>query len=80
MPAANARFHSLLQVKTPPDLQDRAFAVERQLALIGSTTPFLLTGALVDHLLAPPASVGNRLARLHSATGSPLKRRRATRS
>jgi hypothetical protein len=53
LPANNALFRSILQVKTPPDLQGRVFAVEQQLALLGSTTSFLLTGPLVDRWLQP---------------------------
>lgn len=44
---------SIMQVKTPPDLQGRLFALESQLGFIGSTTSFLLTGPLVDRILEP---------------------------
>jgi MFS family permease len=53
LPAGNALFRSLLQVKTPPDMQGRVFAVQQQLALLGSTTSFLLTGFVVDRWLEP---------------------------
>ncbi len=53
LPATGALFTSILQVKTPPDLQGRVFAVVGQLALLGSTVSFLLTGVLVDRVLQP---------------------------
>jgi hypothetical protein len=49
---------SILQVKSPPDLQGRIFALNDQLGFIGSTTSFALTGYLVDHVINP--SVGTR--------------------
>jgi hypothetical protein len=56
LPAGGALFRSLLQVKTPPDMQGRAFAFVQQLALLGSTTSFLVTGPLVDRFLQPLAA------------------------
>ncbi len=53
LPATGALFTSILQVKTPPDLQGRVFALVGQLALLGSTVSFLLTGVLVDRVLQP---------------------------
>ena len=53
LPANNALFTSIIQVKTPPDLQGRVFGLIGQLALLGSTTSFLLTGVLVDRVLQP---------------------------
>ncbi len=53
LPAGNALIRSLLQVKVPPDLQGRVFALLSQLHLAGSTTSFLLTGLLVDRVLEP---------------------------
>lgn len=53
LPAGGALYVSLLQVKVPPDMQGRLFAVDSQFALLGSTTSFLLTGYLVDHVLEP---------------------------
>ncbi len=53
LPANNALFTSILQIKTPPDLQGRVFALVGQLALLGSTTSFVLTGVLVDRVLQP---------------------------
>ena len=53
LPVMNALFISIMQVKTPPDMQGRIFAVIGQLGFLGSTTSFLLTGPLVDRLLNP---------------------------
>jgi hypothetical protein len=44
---------SILQVKSPPDLQGRIFALNDQLGFIGSTASFALTGYLVDHVVNP---------------------------
>jgi MFS family permease len=56
LPMIGALFSSLVQVKAPPDVQGRVFAVQGQLALLGSTTSFLLVGPLVDRVLAPLAA------------------------
>lgn len=48
-----ALYTSVLQVKTPPDMQGRIFAVVNQLGYLGATTSFLLTGPLVDNVLEP---------------------------
>ncbi len=53
LPATGALFTSILQIKTPPDLQGRVFALVGQLSLLGSTTSFLLTAGLVDRVLQP---------------------------
>lgn len=53
LPLNNALYKSTLQIKTPPDLQGRVFAVMNQLYLLGSTTSFLLTGYLVDRVVNP---------------------------
>jgi MFS family permease len=53
LPMIGALFNSIVQVKTPPDMQGRVFAVQGQLALLGSTTSFLLIGPLVDRVLEP---------------------------
>ena len=53
LPMGNALYRSILQVKTPPDLQGRVFAVMDQFYLFGSTTSFLLIGPLVDRLVQP---------------------------
>jgi MFS transporter, DHA3 family, macrolide efflux protein len=53
LPMSNALFISILQVKTPPDMQGRIFSIVAQLGFVGATTSFLLTGPLVDRLLEP---------------------------
>lgn len=53
LPIGNAMLVSILQVKTPPDLQGRIFALHDQLAYLGSTLSFLFFGPLVDRVLAP---------------------------
>jgi MFS family permease len=55
LPISGTIFVSILQVKTPPDLQGRLFALESQLGFVGSTASFLLTGPLVDKVLEPAA-------------------------
>jgi MFS transporter, DHA3 family, macrolide efflux protein len=56
LPANNALYKSILQLKVPADLQGRVFALAEQLFLLGSTASFLLTGRLVDGVLTPWAS------------------------
>ena len=58
LPAMQAMYISILQVKSPPDLQGRVFALNDQLGFIGSTASFALTGYLVDHVINP--AVGSR--------------------
>lgn len=53
LPATGALFTSILQIKTPPDLQGRVFGFVAQLSLLASTSSFLLTGWLVDRVLQP---------------------------
>ena len=58
LPIIQTMYISILQVKSPPDLQGRIFALNDQLGFIGSTTSFALTGYLVDHVINP--SVGTQ--------------------
>jgi len=58
LPIIQTMYISILQVKSPPDLQGRIFALNDQLGFIGSTASFALTGYLVDHVVNP--SVGTR--------------------
>ena len=55
LPANNALYKSIFQLKVPADMQGRVFAFAEQLFLLGSTASFLLTGVLVDRVLAPLA-------------------------
>ncbi len=53
LPLTGALFHTLLQTKTPPDLQGRVFAITDQLFMLTTPLSFLITGALVDQVLEP---------------------------
>jgi DHA3 family macrolide efflux protein-like MFS transporter len=53
LPMMGALFVSIIQVKTPPDMQGRIFALIAQLGFLASTTSFLATGPLVDRVLEP---------------------------
>jgi hypothetical protein len=59
LPLNNALYVSILQIKTPPDMQGRIFALMNQLYLLGSTTSFLLTGLLVDRVVNPWAEAAS---------------------
>ena len=58
LPIIQTMYISILQVKSPPDMQGRIFALNDQLSLAGSTISFALTGYLVDHVINP--SVGTK--------------------
>lgn len=58
LPAVQALYISILQAKSPPDIQGRIFALNDQFSLLGSTASFLLTGFLVDHVINP--AIGTR--------------------
>lgn len=53
LPVMQALYMSIMQVKTPPDLQGRVFALVAQLGFLGSTASFALTGFLVDDVINP---------------------------
>jgi MFS family permease len=53
LPISNALFISLLQIKSPPDMQGRIFGLFSQLSFLGATLSFLLVGPLVDQVLEP---------------------------
>jgi DHA3 family macrolide efflux protein-like MFS transporter len=53
LPIGNALFISILQIKSPADMQGRIFSIVEQLAFLGSTASFLLTGFVVDRILEP---------------------------
>jgi DHA3 family macrolide efflux protein-like MFS transporter len=53
LPVNNAVFKSLLQAKTPPDMQGRVFAFVFQLMSLSAPLSFLLTGPLVDRMIEP---------------------------
>ncbi|MEP6986303.1 MAG: MFS transporter [Chloroflexota bacterium] len=58
LPLGWGLFTSLLQSKTPPDMQGRVFSVFSQLGFVASTTSFLLVGPLVDRVLEPAVKPG----------------------
>jgi MFS family permease len=51
-----AIYTSLIQLKTPPDMQGRIFSIINQLGYVGATASFLLIGPLVDYVLEPRAA------------------------
>jgi DHA3 family macrolide efflux protein-like MFS transporter len=53
LPLSWALFTSIVQIKTPPDMQGRVFGLLAQLGFLASTTSFLLTGPVVDRVLEP---------------------------
>jgi hypothetical protein len=53
LPLTGALFNTLLQTKTPPDMQGRVFAVTDQLFMLTTPFSFLITGALIDDVLEP---------------------------
>lgn len=53
LPMMQTMYISILQAKSPPDLQGRVFALNDQLGFLGSTTSFALTAYLVDHVVNP---------------------------
>lgn len=52
-PAVNAIMSSLIQGKTPPEIQGRVFAVIMQLAMLATPLAYLLAGPLADNILEP---------------------------
>ena len=55
LPVSWSLHNAILQVKAPPDMQGRLFALVSQLGFLGSTLSFLITGLLVDRVLTPAA-------------------------
>ena len=53
LPFVNAPVLSILQAKTPPDMQGRVFAVIDQISLALMPPAYLLYGYLADHVLEP---------------------------
>lgn len=52
-PMVNAPLFSLVQAKTPPDMQGRVFAAIMQLAMLAMPLAYLLAGPLADRVLEP---------------------------
>ena len=53
LPIVNAAFNSVLQVKTPPDVQGRVFAAVMQLAMLFTPISYLFAGPLADNVFEP---------------------------
>jgi DHA3 family macrolide efflux protein-like MFS transporter len=53
LPIMGTMYNSILQIKTPPDMQGRVFGLTAQTGFLGATASFLLVGPLVDRILAP---------------------------
>ena len=53
MPIINALFMSIIQVKTPPDIQGRVFAVLNQMSMLLMPLAYLLAGPLADQVFEP---------------------------
>lgn len=53
IPAVNSAMMSIMQIKTPPDIQGRVFAVLGQVSLLISPIAYLLIGPIVDALFEP---------------------------
>jgi len=65
-----AIYTSVIQIKTPPDMQGRVFALINQLGYLGATASFLLVGPLVDNLLELRAATpGDGMRLVLVATG-----------
>ncbi|HML24384.1 MAG TPA: MFS transporter [Aggregatilinea sp.] len=58
IPMINASFLSVMQAKTPPDLQGRVFAAELQLSLLMMPLSYLIAGPLTDKVLEPAIGTG----------------------
>jgi MFS family permease len=68
-----AIYTSVIQIKTPPDMQGRIFSIIGQLGYLGATASFLLTGPLVDNILEPRASnPGEGIGLLLVGTGTAI--------
>ena len=58
-PLVDASFMSIIQLKTPPAMQGRVFAIVFQLMYIVNPLSLLLTGALVDNVLEPAVNASH---------------------
>jgi DHA3 family macrolide efflux protein-like MFS transporter len=56
LPLAGAWFNTILQTKTPPDMQGRVFAITGQIFTLTTPFSFLITAYLVDNVLEPAVS------------------------
>jgi hypothetical protein len=56
LPMANALFMSIIQVKVAPDIQGRVFAIITQVSMVLMPISYLISGPLVDQVIAPQLS------------------------
>ena len=61
-PIINGSSQAIWQVKVPPDLQGRVFAVRRLIAQFTAPVGFLCAGPLADHVFRPLLLPGGPLA------------------
>lgn len=62
IPTVNAQLRSILQTKSPPDLQGRVFSVVFMIARLGPPLGFLISAPLADRVFEPGMLVGGALA------------------
>lgn len=53
IPMVNAAFMSIMQLKTPPDMQGRVFAALNQISMLLMPLAFLVSGPLADNVVEP---------------------------
>lgn len=70
LPVIGALFATILQNKTPPDMQGRVFGANNQMGVLLTPLSFLITAALVDNVLEPAArQPGDGMSLLLMAVG-----------
>ena len=71
LPMIGALFATILQNKTPPDMQGRVFGASNQMGVLLTPLSFLITAVLVDNVLEPAATQpGEGMGLLMIVTGS----------
>ena len=64
IPTVNAQLRSIIQVKSPPELQGRVFSIVFLIARLGPPIGFLLSAPLADRIFEPGMLPGGQLAAL----------------
>lgn len=64
IPTVNAQLRSIIQVKSPPELQGRAFSIVFLIARLGPPIGFLISAPLADRIFEPGMLPGGSLASL----------------
>ena len=64
IPTVNAQLRSIIQTKSPPDLQGRVFSVVFMIARLGPPLGFLISAPLADRVFEPGMLAGGALAPL----------------